>query len=310
VQGEAQGLQPLGLTCREGEDAVYGPDRQQQAGRLAPPAVPCRAWLRLAGVCAALLLGGCNSLWDDVTSRDFHFKEMFQPRPDPLEVLKESKDGDKRARAYRALGERDWSGETPENRDAVVVILANAVAHERHGWTRLEAIKTLGKFPDPRAAEALQEAYYRASDFPPETAHALRCQVLTALGQTGQPNGLNLLVRIVSEPPPSLNTSIPDQQNKLDEKIAAARALGHFEDSRGTEALLGVLQRDYPKQLLNDVGLRNAATDSLQRVTGRDFPPDATVWAEYLHASPEERDRMAGGWGQKLREILPVSFRP
>ena len=51
---------------------------------------------------ASLGLCGCAGLWDDVTSRNFHLQALFV-KPDPLVVLRDSTDGDDRAKAFRAL---------------------------------------------------------------------------------------------------------------------------------------------------------------------------------------------------------------
>src|SRR5271165_5869464 len=53
----------------------------------------------------SLGLSGCASFWDDVTSRDFHVSNWWTPKPNPLVVLADSHNGDKRAEALRALRE-------------------------------------------------------------------------------------------------------------------------------------------------------------------------------------------------------------
>src|SRR5271166_6353563 len=65
-------------------------------------------WL-LPAVC--LGLGGCANFWDDVTARDFNFKAyFFGPKPDPLVVLRDTTDGNKRARALASLKEPHQTG--------------------------------------------------------------------------------------------------------------------------------------------------------------------------------------------------------
>ena len=81
----------------------------------------------------------------------------------------------------------------------------------------LAAIQSLGKFKDQRAVSALKAAYDQANNtaaseiqqagyqpargFLPETAAALRCHALAALGQTQNPAAVDLLVRVVRQPP-------------------------------------------------------------------------------------------------------------
>ena len=79
-----------------------------------------------------------------------------------------------------------------------------------------------------------------------------------------------------------------DKQQKMDERISAARALGHFKEYQATEALAGVLRTD------QDVALRDRATESLQTITGKQLPADYQAWAGFLNA-PAGRDAIAKG---------------
>ena len=88
------------------------------------------------------------------------------------------------------------------------------------------------------------------------------CQALVSLGETENPQGVDLLLRVLRQP--AFEGTDEERQMNLDERIAAARALGHFRgDPRVTEALLAVLRDE------KDVALRNSATDSLQDITGK-----------------------------------------
>ena len=222
-------------------------------------------------------LGGCAGFWDDVTSRDFHVKDWFR-KPDPLTVLRESSDGDKRVNALRALREPAQNGGSSDEQDMVLKLLAAASVNERHERCRLAAVQSLGRFQDPRAVEALKLAYERAGTFPPEQATRIRCQTLTALGQAGNADAVDFLVRVVRQPPiDPVKGSEKEKQLALDERIAAARALGNFRQYQATEALLEVLQRE------KDVALRDRAHESLQAATGKSLPRDAKAWEEFLH---------------------------
>jgi hypothetical protein len=240
--------------------------------------------LLLAG---AASLAGCAA-WDDVTSKEFTFKGWFAKPPDPLTVLRDDTDGDHRAKALRSLQEPKAHGGTDTDQTAMVQILATAAASERSAYCRLAAIQSLSRFKDPRAAEAIKDAYYRAGSFNPDTANIVKCQALNALGETGNPSAVELLVKVLREPP--VEGPDMDRQQKMDERIAAARALGHFKHYQATEALVGVLRTE------PDVALRNRATESLEMATGKHLPADATTWENYLHqngngpvVAPEER---------------------
>ena len=69
---------------------------------------------------------------------------------------------------------------------------------------------------------------------------------------------------------------------KKGNKVHAARALGQFKQYQATEALVDVLRQD------RDVALRARANESLQLATGKDFPADAEVWANFLHGTHQD----------------------
>jgi hypothetical protein len=221
-----------------------------------------------------LLASGCAGFWDDVTSRDFTWSSMFT-RPNPLLVLRDSSDGDRRAKALHALHEPKQSGGSDAEQDAVVSILTTAAATEKQPLCRLAAIQALGHFKDARAVKGLTDAFYNAGAFSPETATVIRCQALTALGETGNPAAVELLARVVREPPAE-GTDLEKQQT-LDVRIAAARALGRFSHYQATEALVRVMQNE------KDVALRDRAYESLQAATGKKLAPDGKEWEQLLH---------------------------
>jgi HEAT repeat protein len=247
-----------------------------------------------AAALAGTGLCGCANFWDDVTSRDFKIKSLWTARPDPMVVLRDSTDGDERARALRALQEPKQHGGGDEQQEVVVRILATAAVNEPQPWCRLAAIQTLGRFKDPRAVSALkaaydqaagtapsdiqQAAYQPAHGVAPETAAALRCHALASLGQTQNPAAVDLLVRVVRQPP--VEGTEQDRSEAMDERITAARALGKFNQPEATEALLKVLQTE------KDVALRDRAADALQQITGKKIPADAKAWEEALHPGP------------------------
>jgi HEAT repeat protein len=221
-----------------------------------------------------LCCGGCANFWDDVTSRDFSWHSMFS-KPNPLVVLRDSSDGDQRAKALASLREPKQLGGTDADQDAIVRILVTAAATEKQPLCRLAAIESLGRFKDPRAVNGLVEAFYNASAFAPETATVIRCEALTALSETGNPAAVELLARVVREPPAE-GTELERQQS-LDVRIAAARALGKFSHYQATEALVRVMQTD------KDIALKDRAYESLVEATGKKLPPDAKEWDQLLH---------------------------
>jgi hypothetical protein len=233
------------------------------------------AFLLVLPALVGLGLSGCANFWDDVRSSDFSLKAYFSKPPDPLVVLHDSTDGDKRARALRALEEPKEHGGSDAEQDTIVDILVTAATREKQPLCRLAAIESLSKFKDPRAAKGLVEAFYNASAFAQDTATIIRCRSVTALGKTKNPLGVELLARVVREPPAE-GTELEKQQT-LDVRIAAAGALGNFTHYQAAEALVYVLAHE------KDVALRDRAQESLVAATGQRLPPDPEAWTQYLH---------------------------
>jgi hypothetical protein len=256
----------------------------------------------LAGWLIALALAplaGCNGLWDDITARGY-FQEAFGPPPDPYKVLADPRsDGDQRHKALTALGQVDPRTLSPAEAENTLKILVAAAGTERHLWVRIAAVQALGNWDDARAVDGLKDAYYRAGAFPGDGGATLRVYTLTALGRCGHPTSVDILVKVLSAPPPAEGSETEKQQN-LEERLAAARSLARYKSYQSTEALLEVLRKE------QDPGLRNRSQESLAYITGRDLPPDAVVWEKFLHDPSSVPDKTIG---ERFREILPASWR-
>jgi HEAT repeat protein len=314
--------------CPAGTDRLGGWRRARRA--LLPAALAC------------LGLSGCASFWDDITSRDFEVRSFWE-KPNPLVVLSESTDGDKRAKAFRALREPAQYGGSAQDQERVVTILCTAVQTERTAWSRQAAIASLRTFKDPRAAAALIQAYYKAAAFAPETANIIRCQALAALGETGGagltlagPGSVEELVRVYADAPgevpapdkaqrvreraaaaqqhalehlvkvlkePPVEGPEQDKTQKMQERIAAARALGKFKQYPATEALVAVLKTE------KDPSLRAGAHESLQLVTGKRFPEDGQVWDDFVR-NARDKNAIYGdpSFTDQLKDILTVGW--
>jgi hypothetical protein len=261
------------------------------------------ALLALLLAAAGLGQAGCAGFVDDVTSSEFWKKNPFSPPPPPLEVLKSDTDGDHRARALRALTEPSQRGGSPQEQDMIVTILCTAANKERQALCRLAAVDTLAHFKDKRVVEALKEAYYGAGDFSPAEAAWLKCRALEALGEVGDPGAVELLVKVLKEPP--VEGPDEDRQLKAEERHAAARALGKFkqppdrEPSAAVAALSSVLKTEQ-----KDIALRSCARQALEEATGRSLPPDAPD-------EPPRRggDRLADGDARKDSGVQPAGWK-
>lgn len=260
------------------------------------------AWLA-AGAAGAANLTGCALFMDELTWQER--LNPFYASPSPFVVLHDSNDGDKRARALKSLQEPKEHGGTDKDQDEVLKILASASTTERQPICRLAAIRTLGRFKDPRAADALIAAYHQAassapadapvqtalaqsSGFTPEMVTVIRSQCLAGLGQSKTPAGLSLLLLVLKEP--KADSTEQEKQQETDLRIVAARALRSYPAGQAAEALVSVLQTE------KDVALRDRATESLHAMTGKDLPADAHAWQEYL---AQAKDPKSG-------EISPV----
>ncbi len=254
--------------------------------------------LRVLLVCGPAGLSGCG-VWDEFRANDYSVKAFFV-HEEPLVVLRDSNDGNKRARALGSLREPKQHGGGDQEQEVVVNVLVTAAAREPQALCRLRAIEALATFKDPRAVKGLEDAYYAAKDFPPEMRTIVRCQALDGLGKLGNPSAVELLVTVIKAPPPEPTAnSEEDKQHYLDERIAAAQALQNFKHYQATEALVHVLKTEK-----KDTALRGVAHQSLQVVTGKELPPDAKAWDELLHP-PGGAPRDAVADKPKRATILP-----
>ncbi|HTU16697.1 MAG TPA: HEAT repeat domain-containing protein [Gemmataceae bacterium] len=252
-----------------------------------------------AAVCCSL--SGCAGFWDEVTSRDFKFKDMFKPAPDPLWVLRNSDDGDKRSKALLSLKEPLQTGGTKQEQEVVVKLLIQSANSDPQPLCRLAAIATLQHFKDPRAARALLDAYDRAAYFQrdrPDAMETIQEQVIQALGVNGNPIAVDDLVKILKSSPVTGNDKAV--QNDLDQRIYAARALAHFPQYQAAEALVSVLRTE------QNVALRNRAAGSLQKITGQDLPANAEAWDDFLRKAGKDGLAKKPSLGDKLLKL--VSF--
>jgi HEAT repeat protein len=228
---------------------------------------------------AALGAAGCANFWDEVTSRDFKFKDLYTKAPPPLVVLKDSDDGYARAKALAALQEPLQHGGTQKEQDLYVDILSKSATSARDPLCRMAAIQSLGHFKDPRAADVLCSVTEQNLTFTSEANNMIRLKALEALAKTGQPVAVRRLIQVAKEPP--AEGSAQDRQEVLDRRLTAIRGLGKYNYPESNDTLVSILAND------KDAAVRKRAHDSLVSATGKDLPPKADEWAQYLH--PETR---------------------
>jgi hypothetical protein len=256
-----------------------------------------RAFVRLlAPVSVAVALSGCAA-WDDFSWRKMNF-EVFRTPDNPFEVAAKSNDGAERVRALHVLHEPSAHGGSQKDQDAYVLLLTHTAAKDPLPMCRQAAIHTLGGYRDVRAVEGLKEAYYQATTFDGGTASQLRQQALAALGRTPGDGAVDLLIRVLREPP--AEGPDVDRDARMQERIAAARALAHHDGPKVRAALAEVMAKE------EDVALHRGAHESLVALTGQTgFPENAKVWDEYLR-SPAGRDMQPQrpGLGESMMRLV------
>ena len=229
------------------------------------------------GACPLLLVlllatAGCGHVWDDLTAvspeggfwNNAKYRvALLTDRTPPLEVLAYSKDGDMRARAYRKLEDPWRKGGSIEEQNKVLDLLATAATSEASTVARLAAVERLAQIDDPRAVKALTDAFYAPSNVADRNA-VVRVAVIQAMAKHKDPSTVQTLVEAMTHDP------------ARDVRLAAADALGEFQSSEATAALVRTLREE------KDLALRHVANQSLQQITGRELPPDPDAWEAYL----------------------------
>ncbi len=227
------------------------------------------------GFCA-IGLTGCAGFWEELTSRERDWNYVTGiGKPHPLTVVERSTDGARRAEALGLLKEPILNGGTQQDQDAYLNILGTAAQSDPLPLCRLQAIRALGKFKDPRAARRLEEVYRQRNMHPitmPDQIAMIRKEALVALEQTGDKDARHLLVAVARQPGPSLESNLTDRQQTQDEKLIAIRALGKYRDAETVEALKFVMRTE------KDIALRHRTLDSLEQATGMKWPSQREAW--------------------------------
>jgi hypothetical protein len=134
--------------------------------------------------------------------------------------------------------------------------LTDIVRNDPQPVLRIEAIKTLAKFPSPSILPGIRLA---TTD---EDAK-VRIAACKAWGRHGGPEALQTLAEVVR------------RDGDLDARIAATTELGRFREPAAIEAL-GVALSE------NDAALQYQAVQSLKSSTGLDYGDSVPAWRDYL----------------------------
>lgn len=256
-------------------------------------------------------LAGCAGTIDTLTSQRFReqpFKTLFSS-DDPTWVLENMPEGDDRAKALMALKEPKRRGGNDEEQKKIMEIVAASATADKQVVCRLAAIDALSRFEDPQSAKILVTAFHNASieapkdgdpagivqagrkerrafapvsSFTPDQVIVIQCRALESLGKKQSPEGLSLLCEIAAKPP-AKEPKPPEQdpfgdgdigQDMTDLRLAAIRALSNYKnDMQAAQALYQIMKTER-----GNVALKSRAYESLQKVTGKDYPPESPDW--------------------------------
>ncbi|HLW65875.1 MAG TPA: hypothetical protein VKS79_11185 [Gemmataceae bacterium] len=266
-----------------------------------------RTWPRaLLALGAALPLNfaalGCGGgIMDDLRSREFRFRDVFNHQ-DPLVALESETNGDERARAMHRLKEPLQNGGTQEQQDKMMKVLTESATTDNRAVCRMAAIDALAKMKDGRATPVLVQAYTNASTFQLDVANAIRVDAITALGSRSDADAVALLVKAASDPGIDVNAAAQQmapagiQQTSLlrdkpkpsaqdaevekslarDIRLAAIRALATSRSPKATDALIAMLDE-------KDIAIRDRAQEALEAITGKKgVKPEAKAWQEAM----------------------------
>jgi hypothetical protein len=240
----------------------------------------CRLLAVALTALTALAGSGCASFWDEAFSRERDLHGYFRP-PDPLVVIHDTTDGERRAKALSALREPLTHGGNQHDQDVYIEILTTAARTDRDPYCRLGAMQALGYFKDARAAKALEEAYQQTKlPFTQDFNTMIRQTALRSLEKIGSDDSRQLLILVARQPGPAQDAPSIDRQQTQDEKLIAIRALGKYHQPECIETLVYLLESE------RDIALRDRAHQSLQESTGKHYSADPQVWRTALAGQP------------------------
>jgi HEAT repeat protein len=247
----------------EGETTATRWAEETMKQKLHPGRFSVYLWQLLLLTAAGLgggLLSGCTGAFEDL--RD-NWSDYWH-KPDPMRVVTTTESGDRKAKFMAYLKEPAQHGGSQQEQDRVVEFLVKEATTDPAPACRLQAIQTLGRFHDPRAGEALETAYYKATIFAPDHNALIKQSALVALGQTASPAGRKLLLDVARAAAPDPDRR-EDQMNR-DERLAAIRGLQHYKDAEVTATLVKIYRSE------RDRAMRDSTHETLELVTGKHLP--------------------------------------
>lgn len=250
-------------------------------------------------------LCGCTPLpsWDDLTSRELGVKALWTPPPPPLTVIEKSTDGYARAKALNKLDESSSKGDLEKN----LQILQSSAVNDRDPLCRIAALRTLGRYKEPRAGKILMDVYLSNPGMSAENNAFIRQQALTSLQAQSPAEAKKLFIDAARQPGGSLTGAAQrDRMEVLDERLTAIRALGKYPQPDAVETLVKLLETE------KDTAIRKCAHESLKESTQKDIAEDGKAWREYVatgKVTARQTPSMLAGF-MKTTPAAPASTGP
>ncbi len=186
----------------------------------------------------------------------------WAPDDDSDEIAQYGATPSQRTDAVRELAKQAKSGD-----ERAVSELVQRIGREADPLVRVEIVMALGEAPSPATRQVLRAA---ADDPDPEVRIAC-CSAWAKIGQR-QSHRSGRIASGASEVLAKMLGSDTD----LDVQIAAARALGKFNDGGNLDALAVALEEGSP-----DIAVQYRAMESMGAVSGQDYGFDAEKWRQY-----------------------------
>lgn len=203
----------------------------------------------IAGLAAAIALGGCDSFNEEMSGLTTPFKQVSPAEGARMAV--DPTDADKRREGILLLSNAPFGGV-----EVYVEFYRDAVKNEREPIVKSAAIQALGRHGDP--ADALLIAPLLADD-----NQQVRWAAALALQRLHNPAVT-----------PELLRALANEFESQDVRIAAATALGQYPEDRVFQGLVGALNA-------RELAVNEAADQSLRILTNYDFQLDAGEWLEW-----------------------------
>ncbi len=206
----------------------------------------------LVAVLIASALAGCDTFKSDFTS----FTESFSP-PSPVQAAEwalDPYDAENRRRGTTLLAAAPWGGSDPYIR-----MYRDRIATETNPQVLSISIRALSRHGFVEDARPIAEKLTYDN-------RSVRWEAAKGLQRIHDPG--------VIEP---LAARVADANEDLDVRMAAATALGQYATDRSFQALVLALDA-------RELGINDAASQSLQLVTGKDFGIDRSAWLTWYRA--------------------------